>query len=403
MTKTRTRKTSQTTMTGRNWAVGLMALLSLAGLAVSVELTRIHYLTHTDPSFHSVCAMSEKVNCETVAQSPYSVFMDVPVSVWGMLGYAVFVALCLWGLSRKKPHPGFPRGGLLIISAVFCVVSIILAIISFTKIDSICLFCFTTYGINAVLLVLCLLAAAGVEGGLFKAIWMDLSAAVARPYLLAFSLIGGLSIAAALNLFFPRYYHHLGWTDLPKLASGTTEQGHHWIGAEQPELIIEEFSDYECPHCRRAHKHVRSLAAAYPDKVRMVHRHYPLDNACNPAISSPFHQRACELAIATECAADQGKFWEMSDAIFSIQDTMRVQNINLGKLAVQLGLDAGEFKKCLESDSAKHKVSRDIADGTRKGIQGTPTFYIDDQPFVGIVPELVLEQRVGSLKKTPTP
>lgn len=403
MKKTRTHKPSQTTGAGRNWAVGLMALLSLVGLAVSVELTRIHYLTHTDPSFHSVCAMSERVNCETVAQSPYSVFMDVPLSVWGMLGYTVFLALSLWGLARKKPHPGFPRGGLLLTSGGFCVISVMLAIISFTKIDSICLFCFTTYGINALLLVLCVISATGAPGGLSKALSMDLRAAVARPLWLALFLLGGLSIAAALNLFFPRYYHHVGWTDLPQLASGTTEQGHHWMGAKQPELTIEEFSDYECPHCRRAHKHARSLAADYPDKVRMVHRHYPLDNACNPAISSPFHQRACELAMATECAAEQGKFWEMNDAIFSVQDTIRVDDINLGKLAVQLGLDASEFKKCLETGATKHKVSRDIADGTRKGIQGTPTFYIDDQPFVGIVPEVVLEQRVGSLKKTPSP
>jgi uncharacterized membrane protein len=63
--------------------------LCLVGIAVSAELTRVHVFVHTDPDYHSLCAMSEGINCETVAISPYSVFAGLPVSVWGLAGMAL--------------------------------------------------------------------------------------------------------------------------------------------------------------------------------------------------------------------------------------------------------------------------------------------------------------------------
>jgi protein-disulfide isomerase/uncharacterized membrane protein len=372
-----------------------MALLAFVGLAVSAELTHIHYRTHTDPTFRSVCAVSAKVNCETVAQSPYSVFLGVPVSVWGLLGYSVLALLSLWGLSAKRLHRGWPRGALLALTAVFCLVSAILGTISVTKIDSICLFCFSTYGINAALLVLAFLAAARTESGPLMAVMGDLRAAAQRPVGPALLCLAGLCSVAALLIAYPQYFHNVGWNDLPRLVSGSTEEGHHWIGATKPKLIIEEFSDYECPHCRKAHKQVRDLSARYRDQVRLMHRHFPLDNACNPIIPTPFHERACEFALAAECAAEQGKFWEMNDALFSVQEAIKAKDVDIRRLCVQIGLDSPRFNTCLESGAMKGKVASDIADGSAHGLSGTPTFYINDEPFVGFVPQEILEARLG--------
>ena len=96
------------------------ALLSLWGLWIAVELTQIHYMTHTDPNFHAVCALSEGVNCETVALSPYSVFMGLPVSVWGIYGYLFMAALSLWGMSKWRLHSAWPLGGMTLLSTFCC-------------------------------------------------------------------------------------------------------------------------------------------------------------------------------------------------------------------------------------------------------------------------------------------
>lgn len=385
----------------RRWAVALIALLSIVGLGVSTELTLIHYRTHTDPTFRSVCAVSESINCETVAQSPYSVFLGVPVSVWGLLGYGLMATLALWGASRRRLHPGWPRGGLLTMAAVFLGVSAALGTISVTKIDAICLFCFSSYGINAAVLVLAWLAAARTETGSLGAVWQDLRTAASKPLwpiLLGLATVG---VAAAMIAFYPTYWHHVGWSDLPALPKGATADGLHWIGARKPTLVIEEFSDYECPHCRRAHKHIRAMAARYPNKARLIHRHFPLDNACNPIIPTAFHERACEFAIAAECAGEQGRFWEMNDALFSVQDTVKAKDVDVYRLCVQLGLDASQFKRCLSGEQAKAKLATDITEGTKREIQGTPTFFIDDHPFAGAVPDELFETRLGTAAPSP--
>ena len=101
------------TKPANKWPLIVLLVLCVAGIGITIQLTVIHYYTHTDPAYHSVCAIDEKINCETVAESPYSVFVGLPVSVWGMIVYAVAAALCLWGLLPGRPHPTWPRGILL--------------------------------------------------------------------------------------------------------------------------------------------------------------------------------------------------------------------------------------------------------------------------------------------------
>jgi protein-disulfide isomerase len=378
-------------MPARRFAVAAV-LLCAFGVAVSIELTRIHVFVHTDPEYHSVCAMSEGVNCETVAVSPYSVFAGLPVSVWGIAGYALMGALGLWAASRRRLHPSWPWG-LLILLAIFSAgASAVLAFVSATRIDSLCLFCMGTYAINAALLALCIVALSKARLRLGTALAGDLRALFARPVLAAALIAAGAATLVALEAFVPTYWKTPGWDDLPPLASGTDGDGHHWIGARDPELTIVEFSDYECPHCRAAHKDVRLLAADQPDRIRLVHRHFPLDRACNPSLKRPFHERACELAEAAECAALQGRFWEMNDALFSIQDTVKTKDVDPVDIAVRLGLDRSELARCLERHETADRIEGDLRAARDRKLRGTPSFVIGEKAFMGRIPKRELER-----------
>ena len=119
----------------------VFGLLCVLGVAVSAELARIHVFVHTDPSYHSVCAMSEGVNCETVALSPYAVFLGLPVAVWGVVGYLAMGFLALSGIRRWRLHPAWPWGLLFALAAFSILTSAILAYISATQIASLCIFC----------------------------------------------------------------------------------------------------------------------------------------------------------------------------------------------------------------------------------------------------------------------
>jgi protein-disulfide isomerase/uncharacterized membrane protein len=367
-------------------------LLCLAGIGLSVELTRIHVLAHTDPNYHPICAISESANCEIVALSPYAVFAGLPVSVWGIAGYALMGALALWGWSKRRLHASWPLGVLLTLTALAAFASAALAFISASRIGSVCLFCLGCYVINAALLAMGAVAWKRSRAPLSHLLARDLKAWVAHPALAAALTVGGLAPLGALGALLPTYWQAPGWADLPELPSGTDLDGHPWIGAREPSLTIVEFSDYECPHCRSAHKAIRLLVAKHPDRIRLVHRHLPLDKACHPLLNRPFHTHACLFAEATECAALQGRFWEMNDALFSIQETVKAARVDPLALAVRLGLDRTEFRRCLEHHVTAGRVAGDLREAVARQLTGTPTFLVGDQVFLGRLTEAELEQ-----------
>lgn len=385
------------TPTVSRWPAHVVVLLCALGVAVSAELARIHVFVHTDPSYHSVCAMSEGVNCETVALSPHAVFLGLPVAVWGVLGYLVMGALGLSGIG-KRFHPAWPWGLLLALASFSVLTSAILAFISATQIASLCLFCLFSYAINAALLVLALVATRQSHARTIDLLLLDGKALIRHPRLAVGSAITALTILLGLELFVPRYWKTPGWNDLARLPSGIDEHGHHWIGADRPRLTILEFSDYECPHCRRAHKEARLLAARYPQEVRLVHRHLPLDQACHPGLRGPFHAHACRFAEAAECAGQQGRFWEMNDALFSTQDKVKAKNLDPMELAVRIGLSRARFKQCMDGHATAPRIADDVQESMARQLRGTPSFIIGDEILPGWVSESDLARR---LHRTP--
>jgi protein-disulfide isomerase len=121
-----------------------------------------------------------------------------------------------------------------------------------------------------------------------------------------------------------------------------------------------------------------------------VHRHYPLDHACNPAVPRPFHRNACRFATAALCAEDQGKFWEMNDALF--------EGPGVDPLAVagRLGLDLARWRQCLTAAPTGERLQADLRAGKEAGVRGTPAFLVDGQLFVGHVPQEEIAKRIGA-------
>ncbi len=366
--------------------LAIILLLSLVGAGLAAELTRIHYNTHTNPEFHSICAISEGLNCEAVALSAYSVLLGIPVSMWGLIGY--FAILVVGGTAMARRRNGqwdliFPVA---ILCAIAFISSAVLAVISFARIDSLCLFCMGTYAVNAALLAVAVPMVRRTGRGAMLLV-DNLRALLARPFSTAgLALACALPIPAARFLVTP-YWQLTGWDDISILAHGTGDNGVHWMGARHPAVTIMEFTDYECPYCRTAHRALRALLAKHKDRVRIVHRHFPLDDACNPRINRKFHERACEFSLAVECAAQQDRFWEMNDAIFSAQDRVKARDVDLMKFALQLGLDRSDFAECLERRLTSKEIQRDIHAANAAGVRATPSFDVHGQLFTGRLTE----------------
>ena len=130
------------------WTV---ALLALAGLLNSIYLAISHYRVYTDIGYRSFCAISKAINCDTVSQSPYSILFSVPVPVWGIIGYTLFLLILIFAWC-KPSHPKRLWSLLLSIAWIFSCISVGLALVLTAFIDSYCIMCILSYGINLALL-----------------------------------------------------------------------------------------------------------------------------------------------------------------------------------------------------------------------------------------------------------
>lgn len=162
-----------------------------------------------------------------------------------------------------------------------------------------------------------------------------------------------------------------------------SSKGAPFTGPETPVLTIVEFADFECPYSRQVSPAIRSLALRYQDRVRVEFRHLPLDE---------LHPTARRAAEASECAREQGKFWEYHDKLFANQADVSADN--LGRFATEIGLDRGTFDRCLVSGRFTDRIKADEEAGAAAGIIGTPTFFFNGTPVEGAIPADILEQIV---------
>jgi protein-disulfide isomerase len=145
-------------------------------------------------------------------------------------------------------------------------------------------------------------------------------------------------------------------------------------GPANAPVTIVEFSDFQCPFCSRVKPTVQQVMEAYPGKVRVVFRHFPLDN----------HDLAPKAAEASLCAHDQGKFWEYHDVLFQNQNNLGPEALR--QHAQTVGLQAEPFEQCLSSGKHAQKVKKDMEDGRRAGVSGTPAFFINGRMISGAQP-----------------
>lgn len=130
-------------------------------------------------------------------------------------------------------------------------------------------------------------------------------------------------------------------------------------------VTIVEFTDYECPSCAKQHPVLERIVSEFGDRVRLVVRDFPLSQ----------HANARKAAEAAEAAREQNKYWEYVGVLFRNQSALSIDKLR--QYATDLGLDRARFDASLDSGKFAEKVQRDVVDGHKLGINGTPTLYIN--------------------------
>jgi len=362
--------------------------LVLIGLGDAIYLSISHYRNYTDIGYKSFCAVSKAINCDTVSQSPYSILFQLPVAIWGILGYLFVLCLVIfaWRFRHGKKYI-WPT--LFFISLVYSIDSIVLALISSLIIKSYCIMCILSWAVNLSLLFYSWLIFRRFEK---ESLFVGLKNDIRKYAIHTRQVIAFLSIFAAVTggvfLAVPKYWNlelALPSIDIP---TGLTEEGYPWIGAENPELTIIEFSDYQCFQCKKMHFYIRQLVAEHPNKLRLIHRQFPMDHLVNPIVKDPFHVGSGKLALLALFALEKNKFWMVNDKLFQLSKTEK--SFNLRHVAAEAGFDVVEFATSINRPHIQAELIEDIQAGLELGITGTPGFVIDDNVFLGSIPDKYL-------------
>jgi len=148
----------------------------------------------------------------------------------------------------------------------------------------------------------------------------------------------------------------------------------HIQGPASAAITLVEYGDFECPYCRAAVPIVQELQQLLGDQLRFVFRHFPLTG---------LHPHAQHAAEAAEAAAVEGKFFEMHAALYAHQDAL--DDEHLGQYAADLDLDPTRIRRAIRAHTYAGRVLEDVESGLASGARGTPTFFLDEIRYDGIV------------------
>jgi protein-disulfide isomerase len=361
----------------------LLAALALAGLGLSVALTKHYFDVRSGAAgFKSFCNIGEKMNCDAIAASSYAELVTgFPLSSfaagWFLALFIVTIAARNAFWRRDALRAAF---GLTGFSAAM---SVIYFAIMAAALKTFCLLCLFVDGISifSFVLVLSLKPEGFSKHKADRGKWKVLAGAAAASLLVS---VLGLKTLDAASVDGGTVNELVDSVMTSAAVAVNAGDDYPSIGAKDAPVTIVEFSDFQCPFCRIAAFTLNSVLNRYPGKVRVVFRNYPLDQACNRLVQHSMHQYSCQAARAAVCAQRQGKFEAVYQEFFQNQEKVEAGKID--DLAREAGADSAQLSGCVAAPESTSTVARDIEEGDRLGIQSTPTIYVNGRKVMGAYP-----------------
>ncbi len=381
----------------------ILTVLVLIGLALSIELCVVYYnanfIVDARPS---ICAISESIDCDSVAKTAYSQFFGIPLSLWGVFFYLFVLFMTYVDKIRKAKFLSFLNVFKNQSSYIFCVglisfiISMILGCISVKKINSICVFCFMTYFID----LLITLVSKNWGNGLFYEVKQSIQdfvdAIKVKRYAFWFILIvlfafAFLSYTTVSNILTPQIAKKKemlsAFSEYSNLVDGNI------MGPKDANVIIHEFMDFNCGGCFLANLYLHRIINEF-ENVKVIQHNVPLDKTCNHNMKFDGHKNSCLKTSYALAAAKQNRYWEMSDILFAENPETEKEIIEKARL---VDFDIKKLKEDAHSAEIKEEIKKSIEFADSKNVDGTPTFYIGIRRILGTTSypafkQIVIEQ-----------
>ncbi|MBS1960349.1 MAG: thioredoxin domain-containing protein [Bdellovibrionales bacterium] len=366
-----------------NRGTGIISLLSLAGTLISLFQTRQFFETRSGmAAFKTFCNIGTSFDCTAIEMSKYAeLFRGFPLSVVAVAGYLTIFMLSLFAMSDA--YKSASRKFILVFSGIAVLFSISYLYIMIGIIGKLCLLCLLVDVVNVLLLVFALRLPADDEHARSRMSFaqVGIAGAVGLGIALLFSM--ALNPQAEMKKDDMNDMVESVLNTVPKDFAIPADAP--VIGNPNAKITIVKFSDFECPACKMAANAVHPLFSRYANDVKFVFVNFPLDQACNPAITRKMHEFACEAATVAICAQEQGKYKAAYEVLFENQASFKTGSI-ADLLAGVPGIDMIKLKSCMSQPSTADKIKRDVELGTKVEIHSTPTFFINGKKVEGGLP-----------------
>lgn len=402
------------------WKGWLVIILAAVGVCISLYLYSLHLaLLRGEIESGPLCGTANGLGCHSVASSPYSNLLGLPLASWGALFYSTLILLGFGGVIFWRDCGRAFFRWIIWLAVLGLAFDLYLAYVMAFWIRALCALCLTTYVINFLIIII-----------LVKEVWQE-----PKPRISLRAIIPGTKDAQGIDLYYRNVIKGLligcillasvisvggsqfltksltenGRERLLKIKASLSKQKPRAIaiknrpvrGPEDAAVTVVEFSDFLCPYCSKAAKYLKLAQAGNRSTARFVFRHFPLDKSCNRRISSDLHPGACLLAEGSVCADEQDKFWEYHDIAFEIKS--KISRSTVTDIASKIDLDLNEFKSCLNSGKGLAVVGEDIKAAFRAGVKSTPTLFINGRLLRGVPKPLELNQILQYSRKNLAP
>ena len=396
----------------------IISILAILGIGLSYLALEQHILyIHGLEAGASFCNINELFNCEAVNASEWSAVFGLPIASYGLFFYSL---LLLGTLSVRVGGAVSPRAWssiVLLLSIIASLGSVALFVVSKVFIGALCLMCIGLYLINFAMLGIVWrqgwrgALVRGVTAGVtdVKRLAAEVLGLAPSPYAATLRVLTLLvMVLAFINVVLPSILLAIftraaeakndpvvAWRLNPVITFDLDISGgvfgDYYLGSSAAPIQIVEFADYECPACRRMYRSMKQVLQGYEGKYLFVFKNYPLDKSCNPSMTREAHQYACTAAYFSRCAGEQGKFWESMEILFlRDSDAGELSRESLtSEGAKELSLDEDAVVECMRADRYRERILRDISDGERAQLQGTPSVWVNGRAVNNPTPEVL--------------
>jgi protein-disulfide isomerase/uncharacterized membrane protein len=386
----------------------LMAFAAL-GLGAASASSYVHYHLLTDPGYSSFCDVNATVNCTQAYLSSYGSLWGVPVALFGVFFFTLVLLLAgVGGRASATAREAIP-------AYVFAVSTVGLAFIlylgwaSYVQLKTFCLLCALTYVSVTAIFIISGGATTFPMTSLPRRIPRDVRALVSSPIALVLALLFLCGAGSAIAAFPGEALRQTAAATITTLNDQQRADIAKWwdlqpkldtpMPIDNAKVVVVIFSDFQCPHCRKAHEEYKSLVAKYSSnrQVHFVLKHFPLEGECNSYAANGGHTAACEAAAAVVEARQTGKAERMTDWLFANQETLTPSGVRAA--AHDIG-GVADFNAGY-ADALK-EVKADANLGGQIGVGSTPTLVLNNRKLpAGVVDPAALDALIDlELKRT---